>query len=402
MANRIASMRLSTQNLFCVRHPECSEFGSSAMADLGPAIILDNGSGHIKAGLAGDEVPSVVLPAVVGRPKHDGVLTAANDKKSLYVGEEATQLRGVLKLNYAVEHGVVKEWTDMERIWKHVIYDQLRVNPEEHPVVVTEAPFNPKRNREKMVELLFEKFGVPGMYVVIQAVMSLYAAGRTTGMVVDSGDGVTHTVPIFEGFAMPHAIQRLNLAGRDVTEYAIRVFTEGGNVFESSSEKDIVRDMKEKMCYVAQDYDEEMKDTTAHTTYTLPDGTEITMGNERIRIPEVLFNPMMYGKEMMGIHTAAYKAVTDCDIDTRRAMLHNVILSGGNSMFPGMKERLEKELRALAPPKLDVKVIANPERRWVVFIGASIVAQLSSFPDMLVLKKEYDEVGADIVHRKCF
>ena len=126
------------------------------------------------------------------------------------------------------------------------------------------------------------------------------------------------------------------------------------------------------------------------------------MGNERIRIPEVLFNPMMYGKEMMGIHTASYKAVTDCDIDTRRAMLHNVILSGGNSMFPGMKERLEKELRALAPPKLDVKVIANPERRWVVFIGASIVAQLSSFPDMLVLKKEYDEVGADIVHRKCF
>ena len=130
-------------------------------------------------------------------------------------------------------------------------------------MVVTEAPFNPKRNREKMVELLFEKFGVPGMYVVIQAVMSLYAAGRTTGMVVDSGDGVTHTVPIFEGFAMPHAIQRLNLAGRDVTEYAIRVFTEGGNVFESSSEKDIVRDMKEKMCYVAQDYDEEMKDTSA-------------------------------------------------------------------------------------------------------------------------------------------
>ena len=240
------------------------------------------------------------------------------------------------------------------------------------------------------------------MYVVIQAVMSLYAAGRTTGMVVDSGDGVTHTVPIFEGFAMPHAIQRLNLAGRDVSEYAIRVLTEGGNVFESSSEKDIVRDMKEKMCYVAQDYDEEMKDTSAHAIYTLPDGTEITMGNERIRIPEVLFNPMMYGKEMMGIHTASYKAVTDCDIDTRRAMLHNVILSGGNSMFPGMKERLEKELRALAPPKLDVKVIANPERRWVVFIGASIVAQLSAFPDMLVLKKEYDEVGADIVHRKCF
>merc|ERR1719162_1271675 len=175
------------------------------------------------------------------------------------MGEEALAKKGVLSISYPVEHGVVKDWSDMEKVWHYTFFDALRVNPEEHTVLVTEAPMNPKKNRERMIEMLFEKFSVPAAYVVIQAVMSLYSTGRTTGCVVDSGDGVTHVVPVYEGYCLPHAIQRLDLAGRDLSEYMVKILTERGCAMVSSSEKELVRDMKETCCYVAHErcFDEE-------------------------------------------------------------------------------------------------------------------------------------------------
>jgi actin len=197
---------------------------------------------------------------------------------------EAHSRRGVLKLRYPIERGIVTNWDDMEEIWRHTFYNELQVTPgsEEHPTSLTEAPLNPKANREKMTQIVFETFNVPAFYVVIQAVLSLYTSGCTTGVVLDSGNSASHTVPIYEGFALPHAILRLDIAGRDITELLIKRLMERGYAFTTTREREMARDMKEKLSYVALDFNQEPQTAARSSTlYELPDGEVITVGNER-------------------------------------------------------------------------------------------------------------------------
>ena len=370
-----------------------------------PHIILDNGSGYTKAGFAGEDAPCAVFPCIVGVPKTTGIMVGS-DQKEYYVGSQADEKRGVCHIRYPIEHGIVNNWDDMEKIWEHTFTNELRVTASEHNVMLTEAPMNPKSNREKMASICFETFGVQGLYVAIQAVLSLYSAGKFTGCVCDSGDGVTHLVPIYDGYSLPHSILRMDLAGRDLTDFMIKLLNEIGVSMTTSAEREIVKNLKEKLCYVSLDYEEDMKNEKSckEEVYEMPDGGQIRVGSLRFRCSEALFKPSLIGKDYSGMAEQSYSAVHKSEVDIRKDLISNVILSGGTTLFPGLPERLTKDLQKLCNPNMasKVKVIAVPERKYCVWIGGSILSSISTFESSWITNEEYNDSGSNIVHRKCF
>ncbi|CEO59980.1 Actin-like protein [Penicillium cataractarum] len=361
-------------------------------------IVIDNGSGTIRAGFAGEEIPSCYFPSFVGRPKHPRVMAGGLEGDS-FIGQRAQDLRGLLKIRYPLEHGIVTNWEDMESIWHYVYENELKTLPEEHPVLLTEPPLNPRANRDMAAQLMFEAFNVPALYMSIQAVLSLYASGRTTGVVLDSGDGVSHAVPVFEGFAIPNSIRRIDVAGRDVTEQMQLLLRKAGHVLHTSAEKEVVRMIKEKVCYVSLDPKREEKEwmNSYHKSdakaidYTLPDGHKIKIGQERYRAPEILFDPELIGLEYPGVHQIVQDAITRTDLDLRKSLYLNIVLSGGSTLCKNFPDRLMREIKRLAVEDMKIRISAPAERKYTTWIGGSILAGLSTFRKMWVSADEWHE-----------
>ncbi|MBN3323132.1 ACTM protein, partial [Atractosteus spatula] len=375
--------------------------------DFKTPIVLDTGSSLMKAGFADQDLPTTIFPTVIGWPKYEEVMNGKFERES-YIGHEAQHMRGVLTLKYPMKHGIIQNWDEVEKIWHHTFHHQLHVDPEEHPVLLSEAALNPRENRQRMVEIMFEAFGVPCTYVAMQAVLALYASGRTTGVVFDSGNGVSHSVPVFEGYSLPHAVQRFTLAGQDVTLHLTKLLQERGFSFRTTAELEIVREIKERCCCVARDYEAELNNARRAAgmdmSYTLPDGQVVSLGTERFRAPEILFRPGLIGRDHYGMHEAIFRSILRCDIDLRKSFVGNIILSGGNTLLAGLPPRLQEEIGGLAPAELwdSVRVVSPEDRDCAVWSGGAALASLPSFATAWITQAEYEEFGPQVVFRKCF
>jgi len=367
-------------------------------------VVIDNGSGVIKAGFAGQDMPSCCFPTIVGRPKHSKVMVGALGG-DIFVGKDAEESRGLLTLKYPISHGVVTDWKDMERIWESV-YGKNNMNIskiEQHPVLLTEAPLNPNKNREKAAEVFFETFNVPALFVSPQATLSLYASGRTTGVVLDVGDGVTHSVPVYEGYALRHAIARSDVGGRDVTSRLQLLLRKSGYIFHTSAEFEVVRCIKEATCFVAfnlaKEEQLESEQRSAGLAYKLPDGRLLQIAAERFRAPELIFDPTLIGLEYRGVHRCLVDSIHQSDLDLRKTLFGHIVLAGGSTKFNGFGDRLLNETRQIAPKDTKIRITASPERQWAAWIGGSILASLASFKTMWIRRDQYEESGRSLLHR---
>ncbi|CEP00958.1 actin [Plasmodiophora brassicae] len=361
-------------------------------------LVVDNGTGVVKAGFAGADRPRLVLDNVVGRPKHAKVMAggAAAAAASVFVGDDCRRLRGVLRLRPPMRHGVVHDWDDMCTVWAHM-YHALQAVPDEHPVLLTEAPLNPVSNRARSMQVFFEQFRAPALYIGSQAILSLYASGRTTGVVLDSGDGVTHAVPVFEGFSVPHAITRMDLAGQDLTEHLQVELRKAGCRLTTSAEMAIVRAIKEATCFVARRPDEVDREHT--DWYTLPDGNVVDVGTAAFRVPELLFQPEQYGYECPGVPQSLTDAIEKSDMDLRIGLYENIVLAGGTTLLRGFPQRLLDEVQRRAPRNVRVRIYAPADRMYSCWIGGSIFSSLATFERMWISRAQFEESGESALFR---
>nr|BAN41637.1 hypothetical protein, conserved [Entamoeba invadens] len=392
-------------------------------------IVVDNGTGFVKCGFANDNIPTAVFPSMVGRP-----LMRSEEKiggveiKDVMFGDEASSVRQNLQITYPLENGIVKSWTDMELLWKYVFEEKLHVDTHGASVLLTEPPMNPQENKMKMGDVMFEKFGFNRVYVAVQAVLVLYAQGISTGVVVDSGDGVSHIIPVYEGFVQ-NSVKRLDVAGSDITRRLIDLLLVRGYSFNRTADFETVRMIKERYCYVGYDLTLENKLGTETTVlmqqYELPDGRVIKLGPERYMAPEILFNPSMIGKESAGVHQNLFDSINQCPLDTRTDLYGHIVLSGGTSMLPGLPSRLKKEVvklyeqnaeetrkkgnasittRAGSSTKkatVSVNIKDPPRRKHLVFQGGAVLAGVIEDRDEAwVTKAEFEEKGRQVMLKR--
>ena len=369
--------------------------------DIKPNIIIDLGTGYCKSGFSTDEIPSSIISCLVGKPKYASGRVGF-DKKKFFVGKEASAISGVLNINNPVSEGVINNWDDIEKLLGYIFSSELKIDPNEYNILLTETPMNPKENKEKLAQIMFENFNVQRCYIALESLLSLFSAGKDTGISVDIGDGISSFVPIYYGCSLPYAIIRSNVAGRLLTKYLNELLEKKGYNFSTMAEKEIIKDIKEKGCYISNDnYENELKNID-NFLYELPDGNKIELKEERIKCPEVLFNPSIINNNDKNVSQNCYEAVEKCDNDIKKDIYKCIDLTGGSSMFPGLEERFYKEIKDLVDidMKNEIKIENLNGRKYGVWTGGAILT-MSGFELKWITKAEYEESGDLIVHKKC-
>lgn len=383
--------------------------GSSLL--LNQPVVIDNGTATLKAGFAGSARPKVVIGTKIGRTKHTRIMPGGaleteqgmSGPSSMFVGRKLDEHRGSFILEYPMDKGHILDggWDAMESLWEH-LYSKPNINAktEDHPVLLTEAPLNPRQNRDKVAEIFFETFRAPALFFAPPAVLSLYASGRTTGVVLDVGEGVTHAVPVYEGFALPHSVTRSDVAGRDVTRQMQLQLRRSGLSFTTTAEADLVKTMKEESCFVTRTpLVDDSTEKDARTQYTLPDGQVISLSTERYQAPNILFDPSLIGSEEAGVADVLVDSIMKSDIDLRSTFFSQVVLAGGSTLLSGFGDRMLYEVRSRSPSHTKIRISAPPDRVNSAFVGGSILGSLATFKSMWTSKTDYEEHGVNVLHR---
>lgn len=387
-------------------------------------------------GFAGNCEPQFIIPTVIATQEGKGAQKAANQKKGVedldfFIGDEALSYSKTYDIFYPVRHGQVENWTHMEYFWEHCIFKYLRCEPEDHYFLLTEPPLNAPENREYTAEIMFETFNVPGLYIAVQAVLALAASWTSknvkertlTGTVIDSGDGVTHVIPVAEGYVIGSSIKHIPLAGRDITAFVQQLMRERNEPIPPAESLEVAKRVKETYSYVCPDivkeftkYDTEpskwfrtyeSKNSVTQKPYT------VDVGYERFLGPEIFFNPEIFSSDFL---TPLPKVVDDtiqsCPIDVRRGLYKNIVLSGGSTMFKDFGKRLARDVKRsvdyrikrseelsggkIKAVPLEVNVISHHMQRYAVWFGGSMLASTPEFYNVCHTKKQYDEIGPSI------
>mmetsp|Transcript_11856 Transcript_11856/g.11508 ORF Transcript_11856/g.11508 Transcript_11856/m.11508 type:complete len:418 (+) Transcript_11856:141-1394(+) len=399
-----------------------------------PPIVIDNGTGYTKMGFSGNIEPQYIIPTVLATKQEEGGLAGNFGKRDgiedldFHVGDAAIDNSSSYQLNYPIRHGIVDNWDNMERMWQRCIFEYLRCEPEDHYVLLTEPPLNPPENREYTAEIMFETFNVPGLYIAVQAVLALAASWTSnqrslTGTVIDSGDGVTHVIPVAEGYVIGSCIKHIPLAGRTITQYIQQLMRERKEPVPAEDSLEVAKRVKEMYSYVCPDLAKEFArfDDKPEKHFKSYEGIRKStglpyrcdVGYERFLGPEVFFNPEIFSSDFITpLPDVVDESIVKCPIDVRRGLYKNIVLSGGTTMFKDFGRRLQRDIKKIvdtrmdlnisklgglkgmaAPPPVDVNVISHHMQRYAVWFGGSMLASTPEFYRVCVTKAQYDEEG---------
>ncbi|NXJ66292.1 ACL7A protein, partial [Rostratula benghalensis] len=361
-------------------------------------VVIDVGTGYFKCGFAGDPWPSHVVSSTVGRP----VGMAECSQKESFVGQDLQNSSTPLPPTSPVRHGVVVDWNHVQDILEYIFRTEMKIQPEDHAVLASVPPLCTIADKERYAEMMFEGLHVPAIHVAYQPRLSMYSYGKTSALMVESGHGASHVVPIYEGYVLRSVTRKVNYAGLDITRFLMKLLNESGNVF-TEHQLNIVQDLKEKCCYASLNPRQDLRlpIQKQQMVYELPDRHHFTVGQERFLCAEALFKPILLGSQQPGLLELTLACLEKCNADIKKKISRNILLCGGTTMMEGFPDRFQMEL-AKRYPADNLITAAAPQRRSSVWIGGSILASLQSFQELWVHSSEYEEHGPSCIFSKCF